>query len=250
VVAVHLFGQRAPTARLRELCDRHGIPLIEDCAHRVDLLDDRPPLGDMACYSFNAVKEAPAGEGGLVWSSVAGGDERVRILSNLGLTIDTVQRTQVLNHRDYGFSHEIGLKLRGNDLSAALALLSLDHLHALREQRARIFSHYDQAVAAMNTCVQPIERNTGDSFLMYVVRVPAESRDAIREGMAHCGVATSVHYPSLTRHPRLRGPCCPVAERLDRELLTLPSFLALTPSEQDRVLSALAEACQASGAER
>src|SRR5438034_5837266 len=63
LLVVHLYGQRHPgLADLRAFADRHGLLLIEDCAHRVDLLDATPPQGDLLCYSFNAVKELPGGD--------------------------------------------------------------------------------------------------------------------------------------------------------------------------------------------
>ncbi|HZW72471.1 MAG TPA: DegT/DnrJ/EryC1/StrS family aminotransferase, partial [Caldimonas sp.] len=62
LVVVHLYGQRhRDLARLRALADAHGLLLVEDCAHRLDVLDDGAPVGDLLCYSFNAVKELPAG---------------------------------------------------------------------------------------------------------------------------------------------------------------------------------------------
>ena len=67
LLAVHLYGQRCEELpALRALADEHGLLLIEDCAHRIDLLDATAPLGDLLCYSFNAVKELPGGEGGLL----------------------------------------------------------------------------------------------------------------------------------------------------------------------------------------
>jgi dTDP-4-amino-4,6-dideoxygalactose transaminase len=244
VVAVHLFGQRDRTGELRALCDRRQIQLIEDCAHRLDLLDERGPLGDMVTYSFNATKEAPGGEGGLLWWRSSRLGSRVRAMSNLGLGIDTPERVCTLAHRDYEFSNEVGLKLRGNDVSAALTIPSLDRLTLSRDRRRELFRRYDSAISPLNPVIQSLQRTDADSYLMYVVRVQADARDALRAVMAREGVATAVHYPSLSRHPRFRHDACPVAERMDQELLTLPCFPDLTDGEQERVLDALATACR------
>lgn len=242
VVAVHLFGQHYDTSSLRDLCDAHDVVLIEDCAHRVDLLDDGQPLGDMACYSFNAVKEAPGGEGGMFWCRSVTNRDRVRALSNLGLTVDTMQRSRSLAHADYQFTGEVALKLRGNDLSACLTLSSLRELSTTRARRATIFGYYDQAIRRGTSVVRPLERGPDDSYLMYVVRVPAEVRDQVRSSMAASGVATSVHYPSLTRHPLFQNDWCPVAEAIEGEIITLPCFPELTDSERARVVDALLKA--------
>ena len=249
VLVVHLYGQRhAEMAALREICDRRGLLLIEDCAHRVDLLDrDRAaPLGDLTCYSFNAVKELPGGEGGLIWGRNPRHENLVRAVSNLGLKVDTMQRSASLQHADYAFAADIGLKLRNNDLSAALVNGGIESLAACRKERAAQCRLYDRLLAPLAPHVVPIERSRDDSFLMYVVRVAAELRESIRAAMASTGVATSVHYPSLARHP-VFGNASDDASCLgqDERVVTLPTYAALGADDQQRVVDALADALSA-----
>jgi dTDP-4-amino-4,6-dideoxygalactose transaminase/RimJ/RimL family protein N-acetyltransferase len=241
IVVVHLFGQRAPIEAARETCDRHGLLLVEDCAHRIDLPDEAMPLGDIACYSFNAVKEAPAGEGGLLWCRDAVFMERARSVSNVGLTIDTPTRARSLVHADYGFSREIGLKLRGNDLAATLATVGLDVLADSRCARRRIFEAYAASLRGSEVIV-PLVRSADDSFLMCVLRVQPTRRQQVRDSLAGLGIATSIHYPSLSRHPLFASDVAPNAERLDAALLTVPCFPGMTPQQVDRVASGLAQA--------
>lgn len=239
VVAVHLYGQPADLTALRALCDPQGLILIEDCAHRLDLLDTDPPLGDIACYSFNAVKEAPGGESGLLWCRDAGWMDRARQISNLGLTVDTPSRVATPVHRDYAFGDERGLKLRGFDLAAALVLASLDELADLRAARARIFAAFDAALGRGGAMV-PLARGAADSFLMYVALTGAERRDALREELAQAGIATSTHYPSLSRHPGLSRGSLLGAEAFDRRVVTLPCFPAMSDDQLGRIVTALA----------
>jgi len=136
LLAVHLYGQRCDELpALRALADEHGLLLIEDCAHRIDLLDGTGPLGDLLCYSFNAVKELPGGEGGLLWGRDRRHEAWVRPVSNLGLAVDTMQRTADLRHADYEFAAESGLKLRSNDVAAALVNAAIETLPESRAQR-------------------------------------------------------------------------------------------------------------------
>jgi dTDP-4-amino-4,6-dideoxygalactose transaminase len=66
-------------------------------------------------------------------------------------------------------------------------------------------------------------------------------RDPVRAAMAAAGVATSVHYPSLARHPLFGNGrpdgCCGDE---DKRVITLPTFAELTPDDQRRVVDALA----------
>ena len=244
LLVVHLYGQRYPDlAKLRSLADRHGLLLIEDCAHRVDLLDGKPPLGDLLCYSFNAVKELPGGDGGLIWGRDPAAEHSVREISNVGLTIDTLQRSATLQHSPYGFGTMAGLKLRSNDLAASLVNGALERLPEWRAQRREQFRLYDASLASLAPVVRPLRRTDDDSCLMYVVKMPAASREHIRARLATAGIATSVHYPSLARHPLLGPP----AEGFgcgseDDRLVTLPTFLSLSANAIERIAAELERA--------
>ncbi|HEV3238823.1 MAG TPA: DegT/DnrJ/EryC1/StrS family aminotransferase [Casimicrobiaceae bacterium] len=244
VLVVHLYGQRHPDLPgLRTFADRHGLALIEDCAHRVDLLDAAPPLGDLLCYSFNAVKELPGGDGGMLWGRDTDQEQCAREVSNLGLTGDTMQRAATLRHADYGFGTLPGLKLRSNDIAASLVNAALAHLPKWRSERRAQFQLYDQALARLMPMAQPLPRQDDDSCLMYVIKVPAASRDRVRTELAAAGIATSVHYPSLAWHPLFlehgRGARC---ESQDERVVTLPSFVGLSSEDIARVAAELGRA--------
>ena len=243
IVVVHLYGQYAPDiAGLRALADRRGLALIEDCAHRIDLDDAPPRAGDLACFSFNAVKELPGGEGGLLWARDSALEHTARARSNSGLEIDTLQRTATTQHRDYDFSAATGLKLRSNDIAAALVLGALDEWPALREGRRRQFERYEALLREHAPDVDPMARGADDSWLMYVVRTAQRAR--LREHLAALGIATSVHYPSLARHPLFARDADPRArdDALDATIVTLPTSPGLSAREQEIVAAAIAGA--------
>jgi dTDP-4-amino-4,6-dideoxygalactose transaminase len=246
LLVVHLYGQRHPELpALRALADLHGLLLIEDCAHRIDLLDDDAPAGDLLCYSFNAVKELPAGEGGLIWGRDAEHEGWLRAVSNLGLTVDTMQRAATPHHADYAWLPEPGLKLRSNDLAATLVNAAFGTLAASRAQRCEQARRYDRWLVASAPIVRPLPRSDDDSFLMYVVKLAPALRDDVRAALAAAGIASSVHYPSLARHPLLgdgrTGAAC---EDQDAAVMTLPTFLDLGQDVQRRVVDTLARSVE------
>ncbi len=242
LVVVHLYGQRAPDLpALRALADMHGIALIEDCAHRVDLDDEGPRLADFACFSFNAVKELPGGEAGLLWGRNAAIEPLVRSISNAGLAIDTLERSASTQHLDYRYADATGLKLRSSDIAAAMVLGALDEWPRARAARREQFDRYDAMLAPLARHVETMTRAPSDSFLMYVVRT--RWRDMLRDGLAARGIATSVHYPSLARHPRFAADADPSAraDSVDGTIVTLPTALHLSAQAQHRVARAIAE---------
>lgn len=238
VAVVHLYGQKARTAEIRQVCDESGISLIEDCAHRIGLDDGGAPDGDFACYSFNAVKEAAGGEGGLLWGRDASAESRAGRISNSGLGVDTWQRSSNLRHADYQFGEEVGLKLRLQDISATMVNVMLDCRLKLHRKRRDIFRRYDEAFRNSSPRLAPLDRRPGDSCLMYVLRVDKAGRDRLRQAIAARGVATSVHYSSLSRHPLLNETDhrTPVAEQAAGEIMTLPCYPDMLRDEQLQVI--------------
>lgn len=239
VVAVHLYGQYCDLTNLRRLCDAKGIALVEDCAHRIGDLNTAP-VGDFACYSFNAVKEAPAGEGGLLWSRLPDREKDARELSYLGMTVDTFQRSAPSQHLAYQFGSRTGGKHRLTDIAATIVLASLREHERWRARRREIFAAYEEGLK--NGAIDPVlfPRQPDDSYLMFVVRVPRDRREEIRRRFAERGIATSTHYPSLSRHPLWGNERnhCPVAESAEDELLTLPCFPDMDDSMLRRVTDA------------
>lgn len=243
VVAVDLYGQKAATPELVDFCRRRNIALIEDRAHRLDLED--VPLGEIACFSFNAVKEAPGGEGGLLWGRGhrPNQEKAARAISNVGLDIDTRERSSVPRHPDYRFAPESGLKLRLSDISASLVLEAIRCRGEYARQRRQIFHNYNEALHPLAPNITPVSRSVTErnSCLMYVVRVRGVDRELLRDDLARQGVATSVHYSSVTEHPLFADDAekCPEALAAAREVVTLPCFPGLSAEDQERVVRAL-----------
>ncbi len=238
LVVVHLYGQEVDLRPWRRFCDEHGLWLIEDCAHRVGT-PGGPTLADFSCYSFNTVKEAPAGEGGLLWSRVAEAELFCRTSSYLGMTVDTWQRASSPLHQPYHFSNELGLKMRFTDLGAALVMACLPRLEDWITVRRRHCQRFSE-VLEDNPQLRVLKRTGGeDSWLMFVIWSHPHFREKWRESLASHGVATSVHYQSLSRHPLWATDACPIAEAAESSVVTLPCHAELSEQQMQRVVLAL-----------
>lgn len=244
VVVVHLYGSHFEDSKLYELAKNNGAVVIEDCAHRIDVLDFSPPKADFCCYSFGAVKECPAGEGGLLWGSDQRLEQEARHLSNAGLTVDTLTRSGKAMHLDYGFIESACLKLRISDLNAALARASLEELQDTRRIREKINSRYRSFLERVDSCIRLLPCQGDSSYLMNVIRVDSSLRDRVRSHLGQRGFGTSVHYPPLTSHPLFCGSKCEIAEAAAKELVTLPSYLGLDGSTQRDICDSIGEALE------
>jgi perosamine synthetase len=115
VLVVHLFGKPAPVRELRELCDQHGLALIEDCAQAYlapvgDSLVGR--IGHIGCFSLQQTKHISAGDGGLVVTDDAALARRMRLFSDKGWPRDTAERTYLFLALNYRMSELVGAVAR------------------------------------------------------------------------------------------------------------------------------------------
>ena len=117
VVAVHLFGKPAPVARLRELTDRAGIVLIEDCAQAY-LAPVRPggPLtgtvGQLGCFSLQQYKHITTGDGGLVSTDDPELALRLRRFADKGWPRETGERAYLSFALNYRMTELVGAVAR------------------------------------------------------------------------------------------------------------------------------------------
>jgi len=238
VVPVHLYGSPADMRGVRAVIAAAPEPVfvLEDAAQAVEArLDGRPAgsLGDAAAFSFYPSKNlGAAGDGGMVTTSDVALAETVRALRDHG-------QTRKL------YTHEmVGTNSRMDEIQAAVLGAKLPFLADWTRERREIAARYEQALAGSAVRVQRRVPGAESAWHLFTVRVP--ERDHVRERLAQDGIATGVYYPvPLHRQPCFGGaqaPPCPVADRLCREVLSLPCFPGLERGEQERVVESLRRA--------
>lgn len=121
ILAVHLFGGLADIDALKAIGDRHGIPVIEDCAQaQLAELDGRlaGTIGQIGCFSFNNTKHLNCGEGGMVITNDDALARRGRLFADKAWPRDEDER----------YSLFLGQNYRLNELEGAVALVGLRRL--------------------------------------------------------------------------------------------------------------------------
>ena len=171
IIAVHLFGQPAPVTELRELADRHGIYLIEDCAQAY-LTKVGPEqalagtVGHMGCFSLQQSKHITAGDGGLTITNDAGLDRRARLFCDKAWPRDTDERTHLF----------LGLNYRMTELQAAVARAQLPKLAGVVEARQRTAKVLTDTVAGLDG-LNPTDPR-GTSYWQFPVFIDPEAAGA------------------------------------------------------------------------
>jgi dTDP-4-amino-4,6-dideoxygalactose transaminase len=245
ILPVHLYGLPANMGPILDLGREFGVEVIEDAcqAHgaRYRLSSGEwamaGSIARVGCFSFYPGKNLGAlGEGGAI------------------VTDDDALVDQIKLFRDHGQSERyvhataLGVNARLDAFKAAVLAIKLRRLAAWNEQRRQVAGWYAEQLAD-TTLPLPIEpEGTRHVYHLYVVRVPGEERDRIREQLASRGVSTGLHYPIALHsqpafaHLELGPGSFPNAERAAREVLSLPMFPHLTYEQVAYVGEALRDA--------
>jgi dTDP-4-amino-4,6-dideoxygalactose transaminase len=249
VCAVHYAGYAADVSALRSMCDKHGLALIEDCAHSpsATAAGSERKLGGFGLagtFSFFSNKVISCGEGGMLSTDDAEVAAFARSRRSHAMTSGTWDR-----HRGHSAAYDVvglGFNYRLDEPRAALLLARLPGLEADIAERRRLVRRYREQLSGLDGVTVPytvddVERSS--CYVMPVLVDDPELRDPLRGLLLEQHrVQTSVLYPAIhefSAYRELASRGLARSERAARCELTLPLFPHLTEAQQDRVLAGL-----------
>ena len=203
VVAVHLACSMADLDRLRTICDRRGLLLIEDCAHAHGARwRDRPAgsIGDLGTFSMQSSKLLTAGEGGAITTNDAAFAARAASLVNCG---------RKEGGADAFPERLLGTNARMTEWQAAVLQQQLVRLPAQHERRAARAADFERAIAKLPG-LRPLAHDacvTHRTFYQFIVRYEdgawdGLSRDDVLRALQAEGVpAAGRFYVPLPEDP-------------------------------------------------
>ncbi len=239
IVGVDLFGQPAPWPALREVAEREGLFLLDDCAQSFGASLSGRKLGaeaDATAISFFPSKPLGGyGDGGALLTESA---ERASLYRSLRTHGEGTTRYEVLR---------TGMNGRLDTLQAAVLLAKLDVFDeelAARERSARIYD------AALSNHVHVPARvaDSTSAWAIYAILLPDEAaRGHVQTALRAAGVPSAIYYPRPLHHqpayaPHHRGSALPVAEDLATRILALPIHPDLTEAQARRVAEVVVHA--------
>jgi dTDP-3-amino-3,4,6-trideoxy-alpha-D-glucose transaminase len=220
IIPVHLYGHPADMDPLRVLADRHGLFLLEDAAQAHGARYRGRPcgsLGDAAAFSFYPTKNLGAlGDAGALISNDPELVRRARAFANYGA-----------EQKDH---HVLkGVNSRLDPLQAAVLAVKLRHLDGWNERRRALAARYAAGLGDLDGLALPAVRPWAlPVWYVFCVRVSGGRRDPLRHHLAASGIGSNLHYPTpihlqpAYRELGLSQGAFPVAERLAREIVSLP----------------------------
>jgi dTDP-4-amino-4,6-dideoxygalactose transaminase len=210
IVAVHFCGYPADVLALRELCDEHGLVLIEDCAQAIGArIDDSGrqvgTAGELAAFSFFSKKQLCVGEGGMVSTAQEELAARVRLLRSHAMTSSTWDR-----HRGHDPAYDvvdIGFNYRMDEPRAALGISRLRRLEeSIAERRAIVRAYRERLddVQGVELAFDEQAVELSSHFAFPVLVRDRDTRDRFRADLTASGIQTT-WYPALHTFTEYRG---------------------------------------------
>lgn len=246
VMFVGFGGSVGQLKEVSELCRKHNLKLILDAAHMAGTKYFGKHVGnesDVAIFSYQAVKNLPCGDAGMICFRDQKYDAIARKMSWLGISLDTFARSGGQGNARYKWLYDVeyvGLKAHGNSLMAGICLAQLKHLDNDNERRRLISDAYTQRLSQHPKIklIKTVE-NCQSSRHLFQIRVPQNCRNELITHLNSRAIYPGVHYRSNTDYSiyEYGKGTCPNAELLASEIISLPLHLRLADEDVERVCS-------------
>lgn len=244
IVFVGLGGNVGQYEKISELCHVRKLGLIVDAAHLTGTrFKQKTPCtdADVLIYSFQAVKNLPTSDAGMICFRDHQLDAIARQQSWLGIDKDTYSRTSSAGAYKWYYSvPHLGYKYHGNSLTAAVGLVQLKYVDQDNAYRRQIATWYDNLFAnERKVSPVPVIEGCESSRHLYQVLVP--NRDETLLALNRESIYPGVHYRDNTEYDMYAyaKKTCPIANRFSATVLSLPLHLRLTSRDVERVAQAL-----------
>jgi dTDP-4-amino-4,6-dideoxygalactose transaminase len=200
---------------------------------------------DAVVYSFQAVKNLPTADAGMICFKEAHMDQIVRKLSWLGINKDTYLRSNDSGRYKWRYSVEyVGYKYHGNSIMAGIGLVQLKYLEQDNQYRNQIAHWYDEGFEPYKDSIRPIPITEGCESSRHLYIIEVDERDEVMNFLNDNEIYPGVHYVDNTTYPMYDYAVgsCPKAAYMSRHILSLPIHLRLTKPEVEKVIDTVIKA--------
>ncbi len=224
ILAVHLYGKVCSMDRIKFICEKHDLKLIEDCAqaHGAAYKGKKAgTFGNFGAFSFYPTKNLGAlGDAGALTTNDESLDKQIRVLRNYGSSVKY-------------YNDEIGFNSRLDEIQAGFLSIKLKSLNDINEHKRKLAEIYSQNLKS--DFIKPHSHpDFTDIFHIYNIR--HAKRDAVKKYLEEWEIKTEVHYPVPPHFQKgyanlFEGESYPISELIHKTTLSLP--ISFSHSEND-----------------
>jgi len=245
VMYVGIGGNTGQYQKILDICKKNNLKLILDAAHMAGAKWNGKHVGpeaDVAVFSYQAVKNLPTADSGMICFHDDELDKLARQLSWLGISKDTYQRFNK-NEGSYKWKYDVpnvGFKYHGNSIVAAMGLVQLKYIEQDNKQRNSLANYYIEHLKDLKDFrIIPIAEGCYSS--RHLFQVCTENRNEKIKQLYSNGIYPGVHYVDNTNYAMYsyaKGTC-PKAQYYSDHIISLPLHLNITEEDIDTVIAIL-----------
>lgn len=243
VIVVHLYGTPAKIEKIKDICQAHNVPLVEDAAESLGATYNNKQTGTFGkygIYSFNGNKIITTSGGGMLVSEDEEKIKKVRFWST--------QSREAERHYEH---KEVGYNYRMSNIVAGIGRGQLKVLNERINQKTRIYNKYKEEFKDIKDIkMQPVPENTKPNHWLSVITLSEDSKvkplDIMialeRENIESRPVWKPMHMqPIFKEYDFIKVKEKPVSEDLFKRGICLPSDTKMTKEEQEIVINIIKE---------
>jgi dTDP-4-amino-4,6-dideoxygalactose transaminase len=247
--AVMFVGLGGNTGRLREIekiCKQNNIKLILDASHMAGTrwADTGKHIGmeaDVTIFSFQAVKNLPTGDSGMICFLDGSLDAEARKWSWLGINKDTYSRTASQGSYKWYYDVEYpGYKYNGNSIMAAIGLVALRYMEQDNAYRRQLCSWYDLFLKDIPN-IQRVPMNPDCIPSRHLYQIQVSNRDEVMLALNQANIFPGVHYRDNTLYKMYADAAgtCPRSMKASESIISLPLHIRLSYHQVEYISATL-----------
>jgi dTDP-4-amino-4,6-dideoxygalactose transaminase len=241
VMPVHYSGGVGDIDGIYAFAKANGLRVIEDAAHAFGTMHNYKRVGgfgDVACFSFDGIKNITSGEGGCVVTDDPHVLARIQDARLLGVVKDTEKRYSGQRSWDFDVTAQ-GWRYHMSNIMASIGIAQLKRFPEMAAARQKLAQRYDDLLQA-HSRIRTLPRDYSNVVPhIYPVRIQNMfDRKTLQALLLDRGIQTGIHYQpnhELSLYRNSASLPLPVTEEVFPEMLTLPLHPDLTEQDVDNV---------------
>lgn len=249
ILFVGMGGNIGQYEKILKICHKRKIKLVLDAAHMAGTRlhgSHVGPEADVTVYSFQAVKNLPTADSGMICFKDKHLDERVRKLAWLGINKDTYARTASQGAYKWMYEvEELGFKYHGNSIMAGMGLVGLRYLDQDNAYRRQLAIWYRQHLEGTEG-IQLVAHAPECESSTHLFQIRVQNRDTVMLALNKSDIFPGVHYRDNTEYRMYSYAqgSCPKAALASAEVISLPMHMGITAADVKSICTALKSVVQ------